>query len=325
MRIRLLLASALGAAVLIPASAGASPVYFLQGEQAVPVQRPGTTLQAAMTALLRGPTGTEKSRRILTYLPAGTPLRSATVAGGVATVDLGSRMVQGTAPDVLQARLTQVVETATAVPGVNSVQVLVEGGVPLGLFPGIDASGPLTPKALATPTVAPPRPAPARPGPVSPGVRGAQERLAALGYLPQSGIDGQAGPATTVGVIAFQKWQGLPRDGQLGPQTLAALNTAQRPTPITQGGPGVRVEVLIDRQLVLAIRDNQVVRAVHVSTGKPSTPTPIGSFKVYEHLANGGRRRSRSGCSGPRRSSAAWRCTSTPTSRCSRRRTAACG
>ena len=69
----------------------------------------------------------------------------------------------GTAPDALQARLTQVVETATAVPGVSSVRVLVEGGVPLGLFPGIDASGPLTPQALATPTVAPPRPAPRGP------------------------------------------------------------------------------------------------------------------------------------------------------------------
>jgi len=112
-------------------------------------------------------------------------------------------------------------------------------------------------------------------------VRGAQERLAALGYMPESGVDGQAGPATSVAVIAFQKWQGLPRDGQLGPQTLAALATASRPTPIVPGGSGRRVEVLVDRQLVLAIQDDQVVRAVHVSTGKPSTPTPVGSFKVY--------------------------------------------
>jgi lipoprotein-anchoring transpeptidase ErfK/SrfK len=273
------------AAALVPAAAGASPVYFLQGEQAVPVQRPGASLQAAMTALLRGPTAAEKARRILTYLPPGTPLRSATVSGGVATVDLGGRMVQGEAPDALQARLAQVVQTATAVPGVTSVRVLVAGGVPLGLFPGIDATGPLTPKALATPSIPPPRPPPEPSTPVSQGVRAAQERLAVLGYMPQSGVDGQPGPATAVAVIAFQKWQGLPRDGDLGPQTLAALSTATRPTPITQGGPGVRVEVLIDRQLVLAIQDDQVTRAIHVSTGKPSTPTPIGSFEVYEHVA----------------------------------------
>ena len=41
------------------------------------------------------------------------------------------------------------------------------------------------------------------------------------------------------------------------------------------------MEVLLDRQVVLAIQDNQVVRAVDTSTGKPSTPTTVGSFTVY--------------------------------------------
>ena len=66
------------------------------------------------------------------------------------------------------------------------------------------------------------------------------------------------------------------------------LARAQRPTPIAPGpsGPkGRRIEVLIDRQLVLAIQDDQVVRAIDVSTGKPSTPTPTGSFKVYAQFA----------------------------------------
>ena len=81
--------------------------------------------------------------------------------------------------------------------------------------------------------------------------------------------------------MAFQKWEGLQRDGVLGPKTLAALGRANRPTPVTQGGSGRRVEVLVDKQLALTIQDNRVVRALHVSSGKPSTPTPIGSFSVY--------------------------------------------
>ena len=85
--------------------------------------------------------------------------------------------------------------------------------------------------------------------------------------------------------MAFQKWQGLPRTGLADERTRSALAIATRPTPIKQGPAGRRVEVLIDRQLVLAIEDNEVVRTIHVSTGKPSTPTTIGSFSVYAKFA----------------------------------------
>ncbi len=163
----------------------------------------------------------------------------------------------------------------------SAVKGLIKGGVPLGIFPGVNATVPLTPKALATPNVPPPKPTPTPQVPTLSSTAAIQQRLADLGYLPADGVDGQYGPATTVAVIAFQKWEGLPRTGQMDARTQAALERATRPTPITQGGPGRRVEILIDRQLVLAIQDNVVVRAVHVSTGKPSTPTPVGSFSVY--------------------------------------------
>jgi lipoprotein-anchoring transpeptidase ErfK/SrfK len=43
--------------------------------------------------------------------------------------------------------------------------------------------------------------------------------------------------------------------------------------------------VLIDRQVALLIVDNKVLRAISVSSGKPSTPTPPGNYKVYAKIA----------------------------------------
>ena len=41
------------------------------------------------------------------------------------------------------------------------------------------------------------------------------------------------------------------------------------------------MELLLDRQLALVIQDDQVVRALHVSSGAPATPTPPGSYSVF--------------------------------------------
>jgi lipoprotein-anchoring transpeptidase ErfK/SrfK len=85
-------------------------------------------------------------------------------------------------------------------------------------------------------------------------------------------------------VLAFQKWEGLQRDGQIGPQSLKRLQAAQQPTPLTRGGARRRAEVLLDRQVALAIENDKVVRIIHVSTGAASTPTPPGTFKVYDKI-----------------------------------------
>jgi lipoprotein-anchoring transpeptidase ErfK/SrfK len=265
-------------------AAGTAPtvkVYFGQGEQLTAVQRPGTTVQDALTALIAGPTPAEQKSGFRSYVPAGTRIRSVTVNGAIVTVDLGAGFLQGNAVDTTLARLDQVVSTATAIPGVTSVQLLIAGGTPLGLFPGIDATVALTPAALATPNVPSTPPASVPGGPVSAATKAIQARLAELGYLLPAGVDGAAGPATQAAVTAFQKWQGLPRTGTADERTRKSLAVAQRPAPIKQGAAGRRIEVLLDRQVVLAIQDNQVVRAVDTSTGKPSTPTTVGSFKVY--------------------------------------------
>jgi len=118
-------------------------------------------------------------------------------------------------------------------------------------------------RAQATrPVVPPPKPPPDAGGQANPDTRALQQRFADLGFLALSAVDGVAGEETRFAVIAFQKWERLARDGIAGPQTRAALARAGRPSPITSGGGGRRVEVLLDRQLTLAIENNAVVRAI---------------------------------------------------------------
>jgi lipoprotein-anchoring transpeptidase ErfK/SrfK len=106
-----------------------------------------------------------------------------------------------------------------------------------------------------------------------------QRKLAELGYLPPSGVDGVFGPQSRSAVIAFQKWEGLVRDGIPGPITQTALASARRPAPVTRGR-GTRIEILIDRQVLLLVRDGRVVRTMHVSTGKRGFLTPTGEYSI---------------------------------------------
>jgi hypothetical protein len=143
--------------------------------------------------------------------------------------------------------------------------VLVEGGVPVGVFPGYDlrrpVKTPLDTRALP------------------PGTRFLQQTLVDLGFLAPGGVTGRVDDQTSTAVLAFQKWAGLPRDGVLGPSTIAALVRATRPEPAYRA-PGRRIEVHLRRQLALLIQGDRVVRSVHVSSGAGGA-TPIGSFRVY--------------------------------------------
>ena len=119
-----------------------------------------------MTALLAGPTKAESGKQFRTLVPSGTRLCSVRVANdGVGTIDLGEGFAAGRNGESLSARIAQLVVTATAVRGVKSVRVLIAGGVPLRLFPGIALSRPITRKQAAQPVVPPPKPLPGETGP----------------------------------------------------------------------------------------------------------------------------------------------------------------
>jgi lipoprotein-anchoring transpeptidase ErfK/SrfK len=106
-----------------------------------------------------------------------------------------------------------------------------------------------------------------------------QRKLVRLGYLRPDSADGRFGGRSRTAVIAFQKWEGLARDGIPGPLTQRALARATRPAPLTKG-KGTRVEILLDRQVLLLVRRGRVVRTIHVSTGKRGFRTPAGRYEV---------------------------------------------
>jgi N-acetylmuramoyl-L-alanine amidase len=207
-----------------------------------------------------------------------------TVSNGVATVDLDERFASGRDSESLLARLSQVVRTLTGIDGAQKIQLLMNGGIVAGRFPGVSMSRPITFRFLQTPNVPVPVAPELRLPPPDDAVKQLQQRLIELGYLLPGDDDGRFGPATQNAILSFQKWERLGRTGLLDSATKARLGVARHPLPISKGPAGKRAEVLLDRQVALLIDHNTVVRTIAVSTGKASTPTPPGDYRVYAKI-----------------------------------------
>lgn len=143
--------------------------------------------------------------------------------------------------------------------------------------------------ANAEPRQSAPAPAPPRrpdpsltAGDDGPLVQALQQRLADLGYWLGT-PDGTYGTLTTHAVMAFQKAEGLQPDGVAGPATRERLATADRPAASIDGD-GLQID--LERQLLLVVRNGNVELALHTATGAPTTPTPAGTF-VIERQING--------------------------------------
>jgi hypothetical protein len=275
--------------LLAPAAAEAATVrvYFTKGEQLASVDREipngAGIVTATVQELLKGPTAAETRAGYGTAIPAGSTLASATIdaANRLAILDFSGRF--GSAkklPDsdqmfreVYGARLAQVVYTVSALTGLDRVRVHVPNQVARTLsredFERTSYTPPEAPKVKTQ--------APADP-------RAVQTSLAALGYLPQDAITGVFDYRTMQAVIAFQAWEGLQRDGVVGPQTSKRLATAARPLPLSRA-PGRHVEIYRQRGVVLLIDGAKLVRAIHTSTGiggdDPDLGTPPGTWKIY--------------------------------------------
>jgi hypothetical protein len=275
----------LAGAMLVFAASGAAgrsatpgpKAYFVLGKQLVGVPVVSGAPRAAVAKLLAGPPARSGMR---TFVPKPTRLLHASRTGGTASVDLNAAFASGRL-QWRNARLAQLVYTVSSVPGVRSVLVRIEGGVPAHkAFPLYDLSEPITKADIARPKRELPSPPQPRLKPPNPATRRLQQRLADLSFLPADDVDGRAGPETTFAVTGFQKWAGLTRDGVAGPATMRALTAALRPRPIMPGS-GARVEVLLDRQLALLEQGGRVVLTIPVSTGKGVNATPPGSFRIF--------------------------------------------
>jgi len=147
----------------------------------------------------------------------------------------------------------------------------------------------------------PPPPAPPRPvvvdnslrvGSSGPEVRAMEEQLEALHYLVGK-VDGVFDNATRHGVIAFQKINGLPRNGKGDERTLSRLSGASPPTPAFTS-PADHLEVDIARQVILVVRGGQVSAVLPTSTGNNKlftsegwtrrATTPNGRFRITRKI-----------------------------------------
>jgi lipoprotein-anchoring transpeptidase ErfK/SrfK len=262
-------------------------LYFTAGEQFHKVERKlggnGSKLERAAAALIEGPTRAERrgDDGAQTQIPSDAELADVALASdGTAVVKVSSAFMAGVPRNAAQrtraeqadldARVGQVAYTLTQFEPVRAAKV-VAGGRPVEAAVERDD--------YAKPNGGP-RPIAHRRGSRQPGVRELQQRLAKLHFLPAKAVDGVDGYRTEQAVIAFQAWNGLERDGIVGPATTAALERAKRPRP-GKRGPDRRVEVYRDKGVALLITHGRTKRAIHVSAGAPSTPTPAGRYEVF--------------------------------------------
>ncbi len=260
-------------------------LYFTTGEQFRTVDREitsGAKVFHTLDALLAGPTKAEKAKGFDTQLPAGLKVTSSEyTTKQTILLDMSPELLSGVPQDparrtadqtqLLRARLAQIIYTVTQFGDVKTAKVRVDGKV-------VDAD--LTRSDYKRPAKAPTLGGTQTPkGPKDDRTTVIQQQLARMRFLPDAAVDGKLGYQTTQAVMAFQAWNGLDRDGVVGPQTSAALQTGAIPKPATLKGK--HVEVYRDKGVALFVDKGRLVRAIHVSTGAGANATPTGRYSVF--------------------------------------------
>jgi len=123
-----------------------------------------------------------------------------------------------------------------------------------------------------------------------------QQRLAALRYFDAGPANGVFGPGTYHAVIAFQKVQGLARDGVVGPATWARLAKPYLPAPRYRLATA-SLEVNLAKQVIYYVRNGSIQRIIDASTGSGAwyysqgrwarAITPTGRFRIYSRYSGG--------------------------------------
>ena len=128
------------------------------------------------------------------------------------------------------------------------------------------------------------------------GVKTLQQRLIALHYFDVGTADDVFGQNTYHAVVAFQKVQGLSRDGVVGPAVWAKLAKPYVPAPRYRLATS-SLEVNLARQVIYYARNGTIQRIIDASTGSGSwyysegrwarAITPTGRFHIYWRYSSG--------------------------------------
>jgi hypothetical protein len=228
------------------------------------VPRGARPAEVALRELTQGPTKIERRKGIRTALPEGARLRSLRADVQTWFASFSRSTLGSGSSETKRMRLWQIAATLAPHGKKESAALAAEGrfvtSVRLGVRPGAWRA---ETGENDYPYV----------------VRGAQLRLAALGYLDRRDVTGSLDYLTEQALLAFQGWEDLDRTGTLTGQTQLALFRAQRPKPAARRA-GRRVEIYRDIGVLLLVEDGEVERVVHTSTGAGGI-TPVGDFKVY--------------------------------------------
>lgn len=102
-------------------------------------------------------------------------------------------------------------------------------------------------------------------------------RLGYAGFRPS----GNFGPATARGVLAFRKVNRMGRRTYANRRVFIKVFERRGTFRLKYPRAGKHIETDISRQVLVLARNGRAERIYHTSTGKPSTPTVLGSFRFY--------------------------------------------
>jgi hypothetical protein len=119
----------------------------------------------------------------------------------------------------------------------------------------------------------------AAPGARGPTVRLLQSRLAALRYAVSR--SGSFDASTARAVVAYRKVRGMSRVALASGKVVRGLLAGRGSFHPRHPEHGKHVEVDLSRQVMALLDGRRVYRVYGVSSGKASTPTVLGRFRVY--------------------------------------------
>ena len=103
------------------------------------------------------------------------------------------------------------------------------------------------------------------------------KRLGYAGFTPT----GDYGPGTARAVLAFHKVNHMPRIGFASRTVFQKVFEGRGTFRLKYPRAGKHVEADLSRQVLVLANHGKPQRIYHTSSGKPSTPTVLGSFRFY--------------------------------------------